>query len=774
MKKILLTILVIVFAMITSAQNKSTYDLEFPALKKTASPQTAGLEYRSLQNDIFSATMISGGYYTLGTTSGITPGKLDDNCLLTFGHPYALTSYPVFSVDGSWTRFDKYFTDPLMLKPVLNGDTLSISAEDSGKVSVSFSITLNKASSSLLLSGTVTNLDNVPHTMGAGLVMDPALGKWGDAYFEIPKGQMFTGTEIPNELVLWEKGAGAKGLCMNASFDGTKPDKLIAGNWSELYSSDGPDFNTASPMNIYDLLLKMYWPEKILGPGESSTYSVVITLPQPDFSSKAFLRWDVPGFLSIEDNDLFPGKFDTFIEASNTGNITSDNLTLKIGAPSSLEAKTSEYPLQFTGDNPAYVRVALQSHTIYQNKILNLSVKLFDGSQLLDELNRNVFLPATAISDTGLYLEEDSLDISGFPQVNLFFQAGVERSGQVLYNLTKDNIFLFENSKRIDEFSMGNASANSERLADVVFVLDVSGSMGDNIRQVTDNLGEFADSLAARGYDYRIGVVTFSTTVDHIWDFTSNIEEVKNNLNSIALWGGEEDSPSALYAATGLSFRPGSIRTIIWLTDENYTERYYNKQQVVNKMLEMGITVNGVGTLNLQTDWFDPIVLPTGGKFYNIFGNFRDIMLDISRMEAQGKYVLSYQSQLSAGSQGQLKLEVHYGGLGVSKTYIINQTGQRINSSEKILSFYPNPFNPEITFNIRKNGYSGGTIRIYNSIGQMVSEFYLNDIANQKIVWNARNNSGKALGTGLYIVQLILNNGGARNYTESAKILYLK
>ena len=54
-------------------------------------------------------------------------------------------------------------------------------------------------------------------------------------------------------------------------------------------------------------------------------------------------------------------------------------------------------------------------------------------------------------------------------------------------------------------------------------------------------------------------------------------------------------------------------------------------------MLEKGITVNGVGLIELQTDWFDPVVIPTNGNFYDINGNFRDILLDVSNMPSQDR-----------------------------------------------------------------------------------------------------------------------------------------
>jgi hypothetical protein len=208
-------------------------------------------------------------------------------------------------------------------------------------------------------------------------------------------------------------------------------------------------------------------------------------------------------------------------------------------------------------------------------------------------------------------------------------------------NLRKENVFLYENEKRVSKFEFDKYAKGGSSLADVVFVLAYSGSMSNEINWVRSYLGVFADSLKARGYDFRIGVATFSTAVDDAWDLTDDVEQIKRNLASVDLWGDVEDSTAALYRASQLSFWPGSRRNIIWITNEPYPEHSYTKQQIVDRMLAMDITVHGVGLTDLQTDWFNPIVLPTGGNFYDINGNFRDILLDVSRMASQDRYLLT-------------------------------------------------------------------------------------------------------------------------------------
>ena len=75
------------------AQNKSKFDLQ---------SNKSGNEQISLTNSISSFTLTKGGFFTLGTAAGVAASNLDDFNQISFGHPYALTSFPMIFVDSSW------------------------------------------------------------------------------------------------------------------------------------------------------------------------------------------------------------------------------------------------------------------------------------------------------------------------------------------------------------------------------------------------------------------------------------------------------------------------------------------------------------------------------------------------------------------------------------------------------------------------------------------------------------------------------------------------
>ena len=507
-----------------------------------------------------------------------------------------MTSFSVFSIDGQWYRLDDYFT-AAEVYPQKKQDTLFVELV-AEKFALTFKLINQQNSSGVGLQVSVTNLDSEPHDVGVGFVIDPALGKWGDSHilFDgvfLQNSVEFTDSEIPEVFQIWEKQVGAAGLGMSVSFPDDKPDQAIFANWRDVHSKPTPEFNSGQLDALYDLDLKFYWNEKEVAPAAELSHSLNINLLEPAFNAGGFLRWDMPSFFSITNNVLFPRKLQTTVEVLNEDlSGTSASLMLELSSILNSPQNVLNFTLFPTS---TFQPIEIESGLIYEDRVVEIGLDLVVQGDKVDELRRNIFVPATAVSDTGLAILEDSVNVAGFPEVELVFTVEVKETGQKILNLGQENIFLYENGNRVNDFILGKVEAGGSNLADVVFVLDVSGSMGNEINAVRSNLNEFAEALVANGFDYKIGVVTFSTTVDDVWDFTDDIAQIEQNLAGINLWGGVEDSPAAIYRASELSFRSGSRRTFIWITDEPYPEHSYTKEQIVDRMLEMGITVHGVG-----------------------------------------------------------------------------------------------------------------------------------------------------------------------------------
>jgi hypothetical protein len=113
-------LLVLLLSSGVRSQNKAAYDLQFDTVTGQQQEQqeqafrkitVGGLERTALYNRVSSATLLRGGYFTFGTTAGASAERHDDNCQITFGHPYALTSFPLLYWDGAWYRPDQFFKE---------------------------------------------------------------------------------------------------------------------------------------------------------------------------------------------------------------------------------------------------------------------------------------------------------------------------------------------------------------------------------------------------------------------------------------------------------------------------------------------------------------------------------------------------------------------------------------------------------------------------------------------------------------------------------------
>jgi len=782
-KKLLLLVLIVLTSSPVLSFDKSQFDIDMKNGALTLQ-KASGIGYvgRELKKSVGEITLIQGGYFTFGTNQGLSAENLDDHCGITFGHPYALTSYPLLSVDGNWGKIETFF-DIYDSQPVVKGDSLVLNYRSENMFQLDFCLIADSTGQKMTIISSVTNLDNQAHTLGLGLIFDPGLGKKGDGWAEIGeqtvlRDTLFSGNSVPTQLAIKERTGQIDGMKLSIDLHSV-PDKLVLANWNDVYQNHSPNFNYSLLRKIYDLVLKMIWSEDSVSPGATLSKTVVFDLQQPDFNAPLFMRWDLPGFLSIENNLLFPRSFDSYVEIANLTSNPKNNLSLNFTFSSELFSDISEHTINIQADEIIYQSVSMKSKERYEDKIVDLSVAVSQNDQLLDSIFRQVYVPAVPVSDTGLVCTIDTVMTSAYPEIQFTFEAQVEATGQRLFNLASENVFLYENGGRINEFAIGKDTTGGVTMADIVFVLDCSGSMGDDINAVRNNINEFCDSLVARGVDFSLGVVTFSTTIDAVHDFTSDVELFKSWLANIHLWGGRENSLGALYKGTELSFRPQSKRTFVWITDEDYPvkpEIDLTVQDVVERLLLYDVTVHSISEPSLQTQWCNPIIEPTGGNFYSIHGNFRDILLDISRMKAMSRYLVSYTSPGAIPGINNIKLEVHYAGLG-GFGYAEYQHGGMGNLAKKSLACYPNPFNPIIQIAINMEDYNQGSVEIFNILGQRVRAFSLNqtDQNNRVISWDARDNYNHEVNIGTYFVRLkIFGKEGKLVRHETAKILYLK
>ncbi|MDZ7370790.1 MAG: hypothetical protein ONB12_06455, partial [candidate division KSB1 bacterium] len=205
----------------------------------------------------------------------------------------------------------------------------------------------------------------------------------------------------------------------------------------------------------------------------------------------------------------------------------------------------------------------------------------------------------------------------------------------------------------------------------------------------------------------------------------------------------------------------------IWVTDEPYPENIQKREPLINSLLAQGVTVHGIGPLELQTDWFNPIVLATGGNFYDIRSNFRDILLDVARMESNNRYLISYTSRISRSELKLLAVQVRWAGLGGQAQYTIGQ-----GPGGGLLACRPNPFNPTVTLSVGVPNRRG-LIEIFDLRGRLIRTFDVTPNGPTEWVWDAADAQGNIVSSGVYFVRLSLESPyGVERHQQ--RIVFLK
>ena len=186
-----------------------------------------------------------------------------------------------------------------------------------------------------------------------------------------------------------------------------------------------------------------------------------------------------------------------------------------------------------------------------------------------------------------------------------------------------------------------------EGTADVVFVLDISGSMGGEINNVKDNIIAFAEAIEARGVSARWSAITYSDyTYSSAWEEQTQVimngaeqwfistEAYKTAISNITLANGG-DAPEVaidgLMMASTLSTRADARVFYILLTDNTYkVDNHYgvgNMDETVEILDGKGVNVSVITSNSYYYD-YSYLCDATGGIYSDIYGNFSEDLLE--------------------------------------------------------------------------------------------------------------------------------------------------
>lgn len=187
-----------------------------------------------------------------------------------------------------------------------------------------------------------------------------------------------------------------------------------------------------------------------------------------------------------------------------------------------------------------------------------------------------------------------------------------------------------------DEFEAMASSldADNTKKADIVFVIDSTGSMSDEIYSVKEAISGFVSKLEEASVNMRIGIMEYrditcdgtdSTVIHRAKDFSPwhyTAEDVVETLSDVGVGGGG-DEPETLVDGLGyivngsMKFRLDAHKFAFVLTDATYktanTHGYSSMGEVIDALLDLSISVSVVTYERYYDDSWDE-----GDDYYDV------------------------------------------------------------------------------------------------------------------------------------------------------------
>lgn len=193
-------------------------------------------------------------------------------------------------------------------------------------------------------------------------------------------------------------------------------------------------------------------------------------------------------------------------------------------------------------------------------------------------------------------------------------------------------------------------TATVQKNAELVFVIDSTGSMGDAINNVKTGITSFVNSLETQGVKLRIGIVEYrdieedglDSTIIHELNHSpwmNSTSEMVGVLGGIAADGGGDIPESVIdglgYLVDGetIPWSSDSYKFAVVLTDAGYKvanrHGFNSLQEVADALLHAGINTSVV-TEESEFSTYEELYTTTGGTRANIYSDFSTVLADLA------------------------------------------------------------------------------------------------------------------------------------------------
>ena len=210
---------------------------------------------------------------------------------------------------------------------------------------------------------------------------------------------------------------------------------------------------------------------------------------------------------------------------------------------------------------------------------------------------------------------------------------------------------------KVVRMEVGRDSAKAR--ADLVFVIDTTGSVNDKIDGLIESCQSFVDRLATRRIDWVAAVVGFGDLTvegDRIvaTPFSSSAERVKSLLRGLPRYsGGGNEGESSLEALSAALAQPGyradAMKVVVLITDEPALQRKLQPATMTGRLREAGAMTF---VLSPNIKYFRSMATDTGGQWWNVDtgGDFAQILAVFDKIATKVAATVAAVHKLAGGN----------------------------------------------------------------------------------------------------------------------------
>ena len=178
-----------------------------------------------------------------------------------------------------------------------------------------------------------------------------------------------------------------------------------------------------------------------------------------------------------------------------------------------------------------------------------------------------------------------------------------------------------------DNLATGNVTGK----VDVLFVIDTSGSMADNIRAVAEHLFSMTDRLDAEDIEYQLGVAAFrelgTGAKVELSGWSVDPQTLRTRLESLGVVGNERALDALVQPMQLTRFRADADKAMVFVTDEPATTKWEAagaaqemRDRVLSETMSAAVRVQVLG---VGEAFQKALAEKTGGLFQTIPTNKR-------------------------------------------------------------------------------------------------------------------------------------------------------